>query len=71
VEAREGEELRLVVPPLDLHGARPIGGELETAAGDVLGRRGAGAPVEREGLTGAQAVQAPTSKGRRGAGPRR
>jgi hypothetical protein len=36
VEACEGEELRLVVSPLDLHGAQPSGGVLETAASYVL-----------------------------------
>jgi hypothetical protein len=37
VEAREGKELCLAIPPLDLHGARSNGKVLEPAAGDVLG----------------------------------
>jgi hypothetical protein len=36
VEACEDEELRLVVLPLDLHGAQPSGRVLDMAAGYVL-----------------------------------
>jgi hypothetical protein len=57
LEAREGEELRLAVLPLNLHGARPSCEVLETAAGDVLRRRGAGTPVETKGLAGARVMQ--------------
>jgi hypothetical protein len=40
-----------MVPPLDLHGARPSGEELKPAAGEVLGRQGARVPPKGEGLT--------------------
>jgi hypothetical protein len=54
LEACEGEELRLAVLSLNLHGARPSCKVLETAAGDILRRRGAGTPVEAKGLAGAR-----------------
>jgi hypothetical protein len=63
VEALEGEELCLVVPPLNLHGARPSGGVLETTAGDVVGWRGAGCRWRNKGSSVHERCRALMSKG--------
>jgi hypothetical protein len=77
VDACEGEELRLMVPPLDLHGALPSGEELKPVAGEVLGHRGAWVPPKGEGLasthircraSASRIVQGASEQDRAGAG---